>query len=71
MTVRPYSTREERQGAAGRSQSGVAGGVGEGANFEFGEAGFGERRENSVLLGGALAGAKVAGVVGVHAVGDG
>jgi len=58
-------------GGGGAIPKGVAGGFGEGADLDLGEASVGERSKNGVLLGGALAGAEVFGVVGVHAIGDG
>jgi hypothetical protein len=57
-------------GRGGAVLEGVSGGAGESADFGFGEADFSEGREDGVFLCGALAGAEVAGVVGVHAVGD-
>ncbi len=52
------------------SQTSSAAASGEGADVFFGEAGIGKRREHGMLRGGLLAGAVVAGVVGVEAVGD-
>jgi len=55
VTVRPYSTREDRQARRTVPQR-ITGGLGEGADFELGEGGVGERRKNRMLLRGALAG---------------
>lgn len=57
-------------GRGGTIPEGIAGIFGESANLLLGEADFGERREHLMLFGGALAGAVVAAVIGVHAVGD-
>ncbi len=46
------------------------GGAGKGADVFLGQPSIGERREHGVLRGGLLAGAVVAGVVGVEAVDD-
>jgi hypothetical protein len=51
----PYGTREERQAQT---------------DFRFGQLGVQKRRENGVLVGGAVSGTKIVGVVGVDAVGD-
>ena len=57
-------------GAGGLVGEGEAGVAGEGADLGLGELGGDERGEGVVLGGGLLAGAEVAAVVEVHAVGD-
>src|SRR6185437_21859 len=57
-------------GRGGAVPDGVAGGVGEGADFDLGHADFGEWSDDGVLLGGALAGAVIAAIIGVHSVGQ-
>src|SRR5580658_4803194 len=56
--------------SGGAVPKGIASRLGQGAHVELGKAGVGQRSEDGVLLGGALAGAEIASVVGIHAVGD-
>src|SRR5260370_41343574 len=55
----------------GAVPSGQTGAPREKANLGFAEAGFEKRSKNLVLRGGAVAGARIEGVVGVDAVGYG
>jgi len=59
-----------KAGSRGTIPERISGSLGKGADIEFGQACVGEWSENGVLLGGALAGAIVACVIGVHAIGD-
>ena len=59
---------ETRRGGA--IPEGIAGSFGERADFNFCDACLGQWCENRVLFCGALAGTEIAGIVGVHSVGD-